>query len=416
MKRPHVALGLLALLSVITYLDRVCISVAGPTMQHDLGLGPEQWGWVLGIFLVSYGLFAMPCGALGDRIGPRKMLAGVVLWWSAFTSLTGAAFGFTTLTVTQFFFGAGEAGAYPNITGGIGRSLPASEQARAQGIVWGASRVGGALSPLLVVPLLAWIGWRRTFFACSVLGVAWTIVWLAWYREPRPAPGEARPVIPWRRLLRSRQIWLIVAMYWCYAWGSIFFLTWFPTYLVKGRGFSEKEMGVLAAAPYVMGLIGNIAGGITSDRLVRRIGLSLGRRLIGTGCLIAAALCLVATSLTAGKALGIVLLAAGFGVMDFMLPSAWSLCMDVGGPFAGTVSGAMNTAGSAGGFVCAVSFGYLVRYFGNYDRPLLVVAALVAAAAVIFWQIDPTQAIFDPCKPESSSPPTSPYPASASAP
>src|SRR5262245_9752721 len=112
MKKRHLVLGLLALLSIITYLDRICIGVAGPRMQDELGLSPEQWGWVFSVFIISYRVFEIPSGAMGDRRGHRSVLTRIVVWWSIFTSLTGVAWNYTVLLVTRFLFGMGEAGAY----------------------------------------------------------------------------------------------------------------------------------------------------------------------------------------------------------------------------------------------------------------------------------------------------------------
>lgn len=176
MKKRHVVLSFLGVLSVITYLDRICIGIAGPRIQDELMLTPEQWSWVLNAFLISYGLFEIPSGAMGDRIGHRRVLTRIVIWWSAFTSLIGAAWNFGVLALTRFLFGAGEAGAYPNMSGVISNWFPITERARAQGIVWAASRVGGALSPLIVVPLMALVGWRGTFYAFGGLGIIWAIV------------------------------------------------------------------------------------------------------------------------------------------------------------------------------------------------------------------------------------------------
>jgi MFS family permease len=189
-KKRHSVLALLALLSVITYLDRVCIGVAGPRIQDEMGIPPEKWGWVLSAFIIAYGVFEIPSGAMGDRLGHRRVLTRIVVWWSVFTSLTGAAWNYGALVVTRFLFGAGEAGAYPNMAGAVGRWFPPAERARAQGIIWGASRIGGALSPWIVVPLMALIGWRAMFYAFGALGLAWGIGWYAWYRD-RPAlqPG-----------------------------------------------------------------------------------------------------------------------------------------------------------------------------------------------------------------------------------
>jgi predicted MFS family arabinose efflux permease len=383
------------LLSVVTYLDRIAISVAGPLgMQKELGLSPERWGWVLGIFILSYGVGAVPLGALGDRMGQRTVLTQIVVWWSVFTGLTGLAVNYVMLLAIRFLFGAGEAGAYPNISGAISRWFPTDERARAQGLVWAASRVGGALSPWLVVPLAVHLGWRAPFLIFGGIGLVWACLWYFSYRDPvsgtRSLAVQTEPV-PWGRLFRSPGLWLVMAMYWCYVWGSMFYLSWLHTYLVNGRGLTEQEMGAYSAVPFIMGMIGTLIGGFLGDRLVKRLGLSLGRRLMGSVSLGLTTLMFLATAMTSGKVSAIVLLSIGFGVMDCMLPSAWAICLDIGGPYAGAVSGAMNMAGSFGGFACAVSFGYLVKAFGNYNAPLLAVAAMVAISAVLFWKLDPTQ-------------------------
>lgn len=412
MRARYVVLGLLVLLSVITYLDRVCISVAGPQIREELAISPDRWGWVLGAFVLAYGLFEIPTGALGDRHGQRAVLTRIVIWWSAFTALTAAAPGFVALLVIRFLFGVGEAGAYPNASGSINRWFPVAERARAQGLVWGASRIGGALAPILVVPLLIGVGWRGMFVLFGAVGMLWAIVWYAWYRDHPTqhrsvtreelaeigtvGPPVGHAAVPWGRLFRSRQLWLIMLMYWFYVWGSMFYLTWFPEYLLKGRGLGTDELAVLAALPFAMGAAGNLLGGFLSDHLSRKYGLQVGRRLIGTLCLAVSAALLLATALTPDKYAAVALLAVGFGVMDCMLPCAWALCLDVGGRYAGAVTGAMNSAGQAGGFVCSVLFGYLVTWYGNYDIPLVVIAGMVFVSAALFSRLDPTRPLLAP--------------------
>ncbi len=145
MKYQHRVLGMLSLLSVITYLDRVCIAVAGPRMQDDLGISPEAWGWVTSVFFLSYSAFEIPTGALGDRIGPRRVLTRIVTWWSAFTALTGTVSNYYVLLLVRFCFGAGEAGAYPNASAVIARWMPVAKRTRAWGIVWMTAQIGAAL-------------------------------------------------------------------------------------------------------------------------------------------------------------------------------------------------------------------------------------------------------------------------------
>jgi MFS transporter, ACS family, glucarate transporter len=408
-KKRYRVLGLLLTLAVITFLDRIAIASAGPRIQEELGIPPDRWGWVLGAFVLSYGLFEAPTGALGDRMGQRRVLTRIVVWWSAFTCLTGATFHFAQLVLTRFLFGAGEAGAYPNIAGVLARWFPARERARTQGFIWAASRFGGALAPLLVVPLQSTLGWRWTFFIFGVAGMIWAAVWSAWYRDrPADQPGigaeelaeiPADPTsthrdLPWGRLLAHPQMWLIITMYFANAWGSWFYFGWFPVYLVKGAGFSEAQMGIFTALPFLLGSAGNIAGGFLCDRLAARFGLRAGRRLIGSTSLATSALLLVSMTLTRDHTAIVLLSAFGFGIADLMLPAAWAICLDMGRSHAGAVTGVMNTAGQFGGFVCSVLFGYVVKATGNYQAPVWMVAAMVMAGALIFTRIDPTQQFF----------------------
>jgi MFS family permease len=408
LKKRHGVLAFLVTVSAITFLDRLAIAVAGPRIQDDLHIPPEKWGWVLGAFALAYGLFEIPSGASGDRLGQRRVLTRIVVWWSAFTALTAAATGYVQLIVTQFLFGAGEAGAYPNASGVIARWFPKAERGRAQGAVWAASRVGGALSPLLVVPLLLAIGWRGMFCVFSVLGLCWAALWRGWYHDnPSEQPGiqaqeleEIGTPLPrshdgmWRGLFRSRQTWLLMAMYWCYVWGSWFYFSWFPTYLVRGAGLSEKQMSLFSALPFMLGCCGNITGGFLTDRLARRYGLKIARCGQAAASLAISSLLILGLAYATDKAVIVALSSVGFGVLDLMLPATWSLCLDLGRAHAGVLTGAMNSAGLAGGFVCTVLFGYLVRATGGYRVPLSVVAGMVMLSAILFLMIEPHRPVW----------------------
>src|SRR3954447_15672882 len=144
-------LALLFLLIFVMYLDRLCISVAGPRIQQDLHLTPVQWGWVIGAFTIAYAIFEIPSGAYGDRIGPRRVLTRIVLWWSVFTAATGLVGSYPMLLLVRFLFGAGEAGAFPNCASTVSRWVPKSERARSLSVFWVATGLGGIATPLIVV-------------------------------------------------------------------------------------------------------------------------------------------------------------------------------------------------------------------------------------------------------------------------
>src|SRR5487761_919889 len=370
MRKRYGVVALLGVVSVITFIDRTAIAVLAPWIRRDLGIGAAEWGWVLSAYVIAYGIFEIPSGALGDRNGQRRELSRIAAWWSAFTALTGASSRFVELVVVRFCFGLGSAGAHPNAPGVLWRWLPARERARGQGVVWAASRLGGALAPLLLVPLAVSLGWRAVFWILAAVGAVWAVLWWLWYHDnPAEQPGIAAAELaeigaagarglhrgaPWRRLLGLRQLWLIVLAYGCYGIGS------------------------------------NLLGGVLCDRLGVRFGLRAASRAMTCGCLAVGAVLLLCMRLARGHAAVIALSSIGFAVMDLMLPAAWAMCMSIGGPHGGLATGVMNTAGQVGGVLCTLVFGYVVGATGNYELPLQIVALMVLVAAVVFSRVDCT--------------------------
>ena len=408
MKRKNIILLLLVILGMVTFLDRINISVAGSSIMHDLALSPSEWGWVQSAFILSYGLMQIPMGALGDRYGHRRILALIVLWWSLFTAFTGLAGGLASLLVIRFMFGIGEAGSSPCSTGVISRWFEKDEVGKAQGYVWAASRMGGALTPFVVIPVMMWVGWRSAFYLLGALGIVWAVVWYWYYRNPSGASASSAtsstsstsvtsqsggPSIDWGMLLRSRQMWLLCGMYFFYAFGSWFFFSWFPTFMELGRGFDKSELTYAVAVPFIMSMIGNIAGGHLTDRLSRKYGIKTGRKALGSTSLALSAVCMFLAAFIPGKMAVFIFLSLCFGIFDLMLPSAWALCIDLGKQHAGTLSGAMNTAGNIGGFCCGILFGELVQQSGNYNLPLYMIAVMLIVSAVLFAFVNPEKPI-----------------------
>jgi MFS family permease len=409
MEAPSIArrrvVGLLILLFGITYLDRVCISVAGPRMQADLHISPVGWGWVTGVFTVAYGLFEIPTGILADRIGPRRVLTRIVLWWSAFTALTGAVASYYPLLITRFLFGAGEAGAYPSASVVVARWFPPERRATMCGVMLMASQIGGALAPLLVVPIQIRYGWRTSFFVFGLLGVIWSLSWYAGFRD---WPGQGREggtgriistptqhVFPWKIALRSGSALALLATAFCYVYVFTFFQTWFHTFLVKGRGVSESGLS-LSALPYVVAAVANLSGGAASDALVRRLGVKRGRRTLGASALAVAGAFTVASMVARNPVLTVLCLAVVYGAISFQQSGVFGVCLDIGGENSGAMVGLMNSAAQLGGLGGAVAYGYIVERFGNYDAPFVPMAALLFLGAALWLRIDASRALGAP--------------------
>lgn len=407
MKYRHRVLALLFVLSMITFLDRVCLSVAGPRMQQELNIGPATWGWIVGLFALAYGIFQIPVGALGDRIGTRKVLFAIVFWWSACTWLTGSVSSIPLLLGIRILFGAGEGGAFPNISCAISRVFPVSERARAHGYIWMASRLGGAVTPFLIIPMQTRYGWRLGFHLLGLLGMAWAAVWFAWFRDspteknhisreevekigqPRIKPDYTP--LPWGRALKSWNFWAILLMYHACGYGSYFYLSWLNTYLVKGRGFDERDIMFLSSLPFIFGAAANGLGGYASDFLVRRIGLKWGRRAIGSLGMTFSAVFMLSAALSSNRDAAVVFLSLGAGAADFLLPTCWATCLDIGKKHAGAVTATMNTAGQISSFFSGVLFGYAVLAWKSYDLPLIPISGILLIGALLWLKIDATR-------------------------
>lgn len=403
----HKVVALAFLLGLVLYLDRAALSVLMPAIRRDLGLGPMAAGGVFTAFVWGYALFNLPAGWLGDRLGPRRVLAVIVTLWSVFTTATAAAWNVASLLAIRFLFGAAEAGAVPNVSQSFSRWIPLEERARAQGFFLGGMSAGSAVAPPLVtVGLLHW-GWRATFVALGVLGACWVVAWYVWYRDdPRAhravsaaelqilSPAEAAPgsaTLGWRVLLRSPNLRAILLMYFSYGYTGYIYITWFPTYLLEARHLSPQLAGLLAAAPGTLGMIAKPLGGWVSDRLTARRGVVFGRRAVGMFGFGLAALVVAPGLYAANPFAAVAFLAMADGGAALAHGVCFAVCIDTGMRRAGTVSGLMLTVGSVGNAVSALTFGAFLQFTGSWTAPFLVGMAANAAGALLWLKINPRE-------------------------
>ncbi len=397
-------------LAIITFLDRVAISSAATSIRGELGLSAVEMGWVFSAFTFAYAAFEIPSGWLGDVMGPRKVLTRIVLWWSAFTMLTGVAWNFGSLLVARFLFGVGEAGAFPNISRSFARWFPAAERGSAHGTALMGTRLGGAMAPPLMALLTGWIGWRQTFVVLGLVGALWCVFWWRWFRdEPAAHPSvnpeelahiqrgieESQPErFRWRELL-SRNLLLICLMYFCMGYTLYFNLTWLPTYLQEVRGFSVSQAGMLAGVVLFTGAVATMLGGKMTDALVTRYGLRVGRSL-GVVTLPISGLLLVAAAMAESPMMAAIFLAATLGVADLCVSAAWSMCHDVGGKNAGIVTGTMNTFGNIGGAISPLVVGYAVEWWSSWTLPFFITAGVSVMGGLFTLLINPHERLMQP--------------------
>jgi ACS family glucarate transporter-like MFS transporter len=390
-------------LSIITYVDRVCISTAAGSIRSELHLTTAQMAWVFSAFTLAYAIFEIPSGRLGDTLGPKKVLTRIVLWWSAFTMATGLVWNYVSIVTARFLFGAGEAGAFPNMSRSLARWFPERERGTAHGVMFMGSRLGGAVTPLLVTPIIAVAGWRTSFWIFGTLGIAWCIFWQRWFRDDpakHPEVNEAelalilesnvkktRAEIPLYRLFRLQLLWISL-MYFCYGYSLYFYLTWLPTYLKQVRGFDDIHTSIVHTTVLLTAAATSILGGKLTDVLVKRFGLRIGRS-IGAVTLPLSGFAMAGAALASNNLASAALLAIAAGAGDLSLSACWAICSDVGRESTGTVSGCMNTFANIGGALSPLVLGYTVQWWGSWVTPLLIASGVSVLGGLITLLIDP---------------------------
>ncbi len=418
-------LGLMLLLSMITYLDRVNISIAARHITNEYHLTDVQMGKIFSAFILAYGLFQVPGGWLADRFGPRKVLTFAVIWWSAFTALTAYAADVMgggrvsivfSFCLVRFCLGMGEAAAWPSFNRTIANWMAEKERAFATSVPLAGGGVGAAITPPFIAWLMLTYGWRESFLLCGILGVA---AGAFWYFVARDTPEEhprvnvaelevihARPAerltspavlgraaiaakgIPWTALLSEKNVWLLFCSAMTCGYMVYIYMTWFFTYLVEQRHLSQMKSSYYTIGPFIAMAVLTPIGGAISDVLARRVSLRLGRRFISMGGMFAAGMALIIGARVESIAVAIVWLSFGAGAIYFALASHWATTIDISERHAGTVSGMMNWGGNVGGVLSPILTPIFARKLG-WVPALEIAAVIIILGGMLWFQIDP---------------------------
>jgi MFS family permease len=394
-------------LAGVTYLDRVCVGVLAPSIMSDLHISQIQMSFVFSAFTAAYALFEMPTAWWADRVGSRRVLTRIVLWWSAFTMFTAAATSYAMMLGVRFLFGVGEAGAWPNAARVFSRWIPLRERGRVQGIFFAGAHLAGGLTPALVAWIALYLPWRLVFVMFGFVGLAWAAFWYWWFRdEPREHPAvnaaeaeliETTRGLPrgdisrgtWSEVFRIPSLLPLCLQYVANSYGYYFFITWLPTYLVKARGMSSAELAIFSGLPLTLSAIADVSGGFTTDALCRRLGLRLGMRSIGVVSYLLAAAAMIGGTLASNPRVGGTLIALGGAFSMFTLAPSWSTAIGLGGRNTALLSSVMNTSGQVGAFFSPIVLALLVDHFGDWSLPLHVLSGLYLMAAVCWLLIRP---------------------------
>jgi MFS transporter, ACS family, glucarate transporter len=416
----------LFVLSAVSYLDRVNISIAGGSIVDAYHLTDVQLGKVFSALVAGYALFQTLGGYLADRFGPRRVLAGGVIWWGIFTAMTalvppnisGALILFVTV---RFLLGAGEAVIYPAANQFVARWIPVRERGIANGWIFAGVGAGAGLTPPLITYLMIHYGWRSSFWVCSVIGFLAGAVWFIAARDtpaehPRVSASElaaiqsglavaptnpqssaaegdpARTLVSWTRTLRSKEVWAVSVSYFCYGYVAWIFFSWFYRYLAKVRGLDLKTSSFYSMLPFLAMLVCCLLGGTINDRLTKWKGPRLGRCGLAAFAMALAGVFIAFGSQVQGVRLASVVLAGGAGALYLSQSSFWSLTADIAGGSAGSVSGFMNMGGQIGGAVTGSLTPWIAARYG-WTASFLVAAALCLVGASSWLVVNPVKTL-----------------------
>ncbi len=415
-------LASLCVLAFIFYVDRICISKAAPQIQRDLGLSDSAMGVVFASFTVAYSLFEVATGWLGDRYGSRGVMMRIVIWWSFFTALTGAAFGLYSLLLIRFLFGVGEAGAFPNTARILATWFPAQQRGFAQGLINTTALLGGAASPVAAAYLIKACGWRWTFVIFAIPGVIWALIFYRWFRDdPQEHPslnaGERElirlgtsprdkhaphPAIPWRIVLTTPNIWLLGGVLACSAFNSYVYFSWYPSYLERGRGVDTITSGWLSSLVLTGGALGSAIGGAVADRLIRLTGSRRWSRSgLGFIALGSSAVLLIVGVRSDDPITSAIWTTCSVFTTFTTLASWWGAVTDISGRHLGALFGLMNSLGGLGAITSQLSVGRFVDYMKNrglsgrdqWDPAFYVFASVLMLGALGWLLIDASRSV-----------------------
>ncbi len=418
-RRTNVRVRLVAMLfviSAIAFLDRTNISVAGVQMRQEYAIDQIHLGWIFSAFLIGYAAFQVPAGWLAARIGPRRLLTFALIWWGVFSVATawvqpGGAHAITLLILVRFGLGIGEAAVYPSGNQFVSRWVPAQERGRANGLIFAGVGAGSGLTPPLISAVIAYGGWRASFYVCAVIGLVAAAVWYAVARDrPQDHPAvnaaerahieaglpavvaTAAGPIPWRAILTSRAVWGLFLSYFAFGYVIWIFFSWFFIYLTEARGLDLKASALFGMAPFLAMTVGCLAGGVINDAVSRRHGLYWGRSGLAMISFALTAVFLLVGSQVDNVPLAVLTLALGGGAIYLSQSSFWSVTADIAGRHTGVVSGLMNVGCQLGGALTASLTPWLAARYG-WAAAFGTGAGVVVLGIAAWAAVDPRRLI-----------------------
>ncbi|MCL6561484.1 MAG: MFS transporter [Firmicutes bacterium] len=390
------AIGLGSMVYLTNYTDKVVMSSMGPHVIQAYHFSKIELGVIFTAFALTYTFLQVPIAWWADRTGHRRGVAAMTAFYGVFTVLSGmVASNLGLLTAVRALVGVGEAASMPAVTGGLTKWVPKPMRGLSQGVMHAFTRVGAAITlPVSVFALLAWgIGGPFLVFGAFTLLVS--ALWYGLFRDRQLDPAAPTMRWSWRHVFENQSLWALCLADFCYFYTLTIYLTWLPSFLVLHRHFTLLNVGIWGGLPFLGGALGGLVGGRISDYYGRRTGnMAFWRRIVPCVGMLGSVALLLPAAFSHNQAATIALFTASFFFLDATISVFWAIAMDIGGPYAGTVAGVMNTWANIGGIVSPLVFGILVQWGHSWTLPFLVASALMVVGSILVWWIRPAEPLF----------------------
>jgi MFS transporter, ACS family, glucarate transporter len=399
------------LLAIVSYMDRVNLSVATPLIMQEFGFTKVDMGWLQTVFFLAYAAFYIPGGMSGEYFGPRIVITAATGLWSIFTAITGLCGSFTTFLAARFAFGIGESPIFPTMNTGCSKWFPTTERGKATAMMAGGAYMGPIFGPAIVVAIMTVWGWRPVFYLFGAVGVVVAIVFYFLVND-RPsesrfvnkaeldhitegsaaaAAAEKKELAPWSTFIGSTQFWAIAGQFFAVDYVTYVFLAWLPVYLIEAHGFSLQAMGFAASLPWIALTVCLLGTGYLQDKMLAAgMTKNFVRSLFGIGGLVISCIGLNAGAFSTDKWTTVAFLTLAAGGLGPVFAASWPACIDLGGKFTGTVSGWMGCWGNIGGVAAPVSAAWIATQYG-WNVTLIFTSAIAVLGAVAWLMVKPDQ-------------------------
>lgn len=403
-KATTVVLVVLCLMYFITYVDRVNISTAASSFSSELGLSNTQLGFIFSAFAYPYVVFQFIGGWVSDRYGAKRTLIACAFIWALATVLTGMAGGFISLVLARLLLGLGEGATFPAATSAMASWIPKDKRGMAQGITHSAARLGNAVAPVMVMALMSAYDWRFAFYLLGAISFGWLVLWYVTYTEkpadhPRITEQELRDLPPpkihpkdvpgtWARLYR--RMLPVSSVYFCYNWILWLMLSWMPLYFMHNFNLNIKSAVIFTSGVFFAGVVGDLVGGMLSDRLLRRTGnLRVARSYMVACCMTMTGLSLIPVLVLHEPLYALLFLGAAMFFNEMTIGPMWAIPMDIAYDRSGTASGIMSGTGFTAAMVSPLLAGYLIDKTGNWDIAFMVSIGIMACGVLMTFLMKP---------------------------